>query len=149
MLFLKNLTQQHCGMSMVLMWRSYLLCDFPCADIHKLISSDLLHQAIKETFKDHLVDWVGLYLEITHEKAEADWIMDEIDQRYIHFLSTFIFFYFWVHDLGLQLCQHFPSYANSSMAITLNKQWTGDNSKALMKVCIHIMTYVQLFSLTS
>ena len=68
--------------------------NFPCADIHELISSDLLHQAIKGMFKDHLVDWVGLYLEITHEKTKADQIMDEIDQRYIYFLSTFIFIYF-------------------------------------------------------
>ncbi|KAF8804851.1 hypothetical protein BYT27DRAFT_7225140 [Phlegmacium glaucopus] len=32
--------------------------DFPCADIYELISSDLLHQAIKGTFKDHLVAWL-------------------------------------------------------------------------------------------
>ena len=30
--------------------------DFPRTDIHELISSDLLHQAIKGTFKDDLVD---------------------------------------------------------------------------------------------
>ena len=54
-------------------------CDFPHADIHELISSDLLHQAIKGTFKDHLVDWVGEYLEITYEKAEAERILNEID----------------------------------------------------------------------
>ena len=49
-------------------------CDFPRADIHELILSDLLHQAIKgtSTFKDHLVKWVGEYLEITYEKAEAE-----------------------------------------------------------------------------
>ena len=59
-------------------------CDFPRADIHKLISSDLLHQAIKGTFKDHLVDWVGAYLKIIeYEKAEAERIMDEIDRRYV------------------------------------------------------------------
>ena len=56
-------------------------CDFPRADIHELISSDLLHQAIKGTFKDHLVDWVRGWLEMTYEKAEADRIMDEIDRR--------------------------------------------------------------------
>ncbi|KAH9993136.1 hypothetical protein BJV74DRAFT_877811 [Russula compacta] len=31
--------------------------DFPQADIHKLLSVDLLHQVIKGTFKDHLVMW--------------------------------------------------------------------------------------------
>ncbi|KAG1830978.1 hypothetical protein DFJ58DRAFT_719599 [Suillus subalutaceus] len=33
--------------------------DFPRADIHELIALDLLHQLIKGTFKDHLVEWVG------------------------------------------------------------------------------------------
>ena len=55
--------------------------DFPHADIYELISSDLLHQAIKGTFKDHLVAWVGEYLEAVYETAEANQIMDEIDQR--------------------------------------------------------------------
>ena len=53
--------------------------DFPHADIYELISSDLLHQAIKGTFKDHLVAWVGEYLEAVYETAEANRIMDEID----------------------------------------------------------------------
>ena len=55
--------------------------DFPRADIYELISSDLLHQAIKGTFKDHLVTWVGEYLEAVHETAQANRIMDEIDQQ--------------------------------------------------------------------
>ena len=63
--------------------------DFPHADIHELLSSDLLHQAIKGTFKDHLVEWVGAYLEIKYKKAEAEQIMDEVDQRYISSGSGF------------------------------------------------------------
>jgi hypothetical protein len=55
---------------------------FPRADIHEMLSSDLLHQVIKGTFKDHLVTWVGEYLYLEHSKAEADAIMDEIDRRY-------------------------------------------------------------------
>jgi hypothetical protein len=38
--------------------------NFPCADIHELLAPDLLHQVIKGIFKDHLVLWVGLYLEL-------------------------------------------------------------------------------------
>ncbi|KAG2035207.1 hypothetical protein BDR03DRAFT_983812 [Suillus americanus] len=65
--------------------------DFARADIHELLSLDLLHQIIKGTFKDHLIDWVGEYLEHMH---------------------------------GLR---HFPEGRGFS-------QWTGNDSKALMKV---------------
>ncbi|KIM63519.1 hypothetical protein SCLCIDRAFT_24187 [Scleroderma citrinum Foug A] len=34
--------------------------DFPHANIYELIAPDLLHQIIKGTFKDHLVEWVYL-----------------------------------------------------------------------------------------
>ncbi|KAI0691935.1 hypothetical protein BC835DRAFT_1534514 [Cytidiella melzeri] len=88
--------------------------DFPRADIHELLSPDLLHQIIKGTFKDHLVTWVGQYLELTHGKAQANIIMDDIDRR-IAAVPTFP---------GLR---RFPDGRRF-------KQWTGDDSKALMKV---------------
>jgi len=34
-------------------------------------------------FKDHLVDWVEQYLFLTHDKHEAECIMDDIDHRYV------------------------------------------------------------------
>ncbi|KAF5330759.1 hypothetical protein D9619_005328 [Psilocybe cf. subviscida] len=90
--------------------------DFPRADIHELISSDLLHQAIKGTFKDHLVDWVDKYLEMNYDKAEADRRKDEIDKR-------------------LAATPAFPELRRFKDGIRF-KQWTGDDSKALMKVYI-------------
>ncbi|KAF9545513.1 hypothetical protein CPC08DRAFT_730082 [Agrocybe pediades] len=75
---------------------------FPGADIHTLLSPDLLHQLIKGTFKDHLVTWVNEYLRLKHGKTQSHEIIKDIDQRE-----------------GRDF-----------------EQWTGDDSKALMKVYI-------------
>ncbi|KAJ7213376.1 hypothetical protein GGX14DRAFT_534177 [Mycena pura] len=88
--------------------------NFPRADIHELLSPDLLHQIIKGTFKDHLVTWVGEYLERVHGKTAAEKIMADIDRR-IAAVPPFP---------GLR---RFPEGRGF-------KQWTGDDSKALMKV---------------
>ncbi|THV00701.1 hypothetical protein K435DRAFT_818222 [Dendrothele bispora CBS 962.96] len=90
--------------------------DFPRADIHMMLTSDLLHQTIKGTFKDHLVDWVLEYLVITEGKARAQTIMDDIDCR-IAAMPVFP---------GLRQFPHGRQF----------KQWTGDDSKALMKVFV-------------
>ena len=54
---------------------------FPRADIHEMLSPDLLHQVIKGTFKDHLVSWVEEYLVLEHGKTKAATIMADIDRR--------------------------------------------------------------------
>jgi hypothetical protein len=53
--------------------------DFPCSDIHELISPDLLHQVIRGTFKDHLVTWVEEYLIITHGRSGTNEILADND----------------------------------------------------------------------
>ena len=57
--------------------------DFPSADIYELIAPDLLHQIIKGTFKDHLVEWVEKYLSHVHGDACASVILDNIDRWYV------------------------------------------------------------------
>ncbi|KAL4256965.1 hypothetical protein AB1N83_009946 [Pleurotus pulmonarius] len=88
--------------------------DFPRSDIHEMMAPDLLHQIIKGTFKDHLVTWVGEYLKLEHGAAEADRIMDVIDHRI-------------AATPGFPGLRRFPDGRRF-------KQWTGDDSKALMKV---------------
>ncbi|KAG1846007.1 hypothetical protein C8R48DRAFT_750689 [Suillus tomentosus] len=88
--------------------------DFPRADIHELLSFDLLHQLIKGAFKDHLVDWVSKYLKAVHGTKRSEEIMSDIDRR-VAAVASFA---------GLR---RFPQGRDF-------KQWTGDDSKALMKV---------------
>ncbi|KAF8176827.1 hypothetical protein K438DRAFT_1978871 [Mycena galopus ATCC 62051] len=55
--------------------------EFLHADIHELLSVDLLHQLIKGTFKDHLVTWVNEYLHLTYGEKRALEIIQDIDHR--------------------------------------------------------------------
>ena len=55
---------------------------FPRADIHELLTPDLLHQLVKGMFKDHLVQWISDYLNAVHSASRAEAILDEIDRRY-------------------------------------------------------------------
>ncbi|KAG1867188.1 hypothetical protein DFJ58DRAFT_654472, partial [Suillus subalutaceus] len=107
--------------------------DFAHADIHELLSPDLLHQIIKGILKDHLVDWVEEYLTITHSAHHAAKIMDDIDCRIAA-----------VAPLAGLRC--FPDGCGF-------KQWTGNDSKALMKVrcsnaCLDFCYLVQHEALT-
>ncbi|KAJ3804333.1 hypothetical protein F5876DRAFT_83350 [Lentinula aff. lateritia] len=87
---------------------------FPRADIHEMLAPDLLHQIIKGCFKDSLVEWCIEYLTIEHGEARANEILDDIDRR-LAVVPAFP---------GLRRFPHGRRF----------KQWTGDDSKALMKV---------------
>ncbi|KAH9988442.1 hypothetical protein BJV74DRAFT_885330 [Russula compacta] len=87
---------------------------FPRADIHDLLTPDLLHQVIKGAFKDHFVMWVNEYLYEEYGQARAHAIIEDIDHR-ISAVPPFP---------GLR---RFPDGRGFI-------QWTGDDSKALMKV---------------
>jgi hypothetical protein len=52
---------------------------FPWADIHELLTPDLLYQLIKGAFKDHLVTWVNDYITAEYPASEAQKILDDID----------------------------------------------------------------------
>ncbi|KAJ7099636.1 hypothetical protein C8R43DRAFT_1092365 [Mycena crocata] len=90
---------------------------FPRADIYEVLSPDLLHQVIKgtySTFKDHLVAWVGEYLDAVHGAKKAKKIMADIDRR-------------------IAAVPPFPGLRRFTEGRGF-KQWTGDDSKAVMKV---------------
>ncbi|KAI0000685.1 hypothetical protein BJV74DRAFT_876935 [Russula compacta] len=88
--------------------------DFPRADIHELLSPDLLHQVIKGIFKDHIVMWVNEYLLEVHGETRGLEIIADID----HHISAVPAF------PGLRC---FPDGRDFT-------QWTGDDLKVLMKV---------------
>ena len=55
---------------------------FPQANVHELLSPDILHQLIKGVFKDHLVTWIEEWIFANHTKNKAREILDDIDRRY-------------------------------------------------------------------
>ncbi|KAF9010818.1 hypothetical protein BDQ17DRAFT_1387964 [Cyathus striatus] len=92
---------------------------FPRANIHELLSPDLLHQVIKGTFRDHIVEWVSAYI-LGEYKPRGDDVLQDIDHR-ISAVPPF------------PELRRFPDGRDF-------KQWTGDDSKALMKVYLTAIT---------
>ncbi|KIM37067.1 hypothetical protein M413DRAFT_423911 [Hebeloma cylindrosporum] len=98
---------------------------FPRADIHVLLSPDLLHQLIKGTFKDHLVTWVNEYLHVKYGESRALEIIHDIDRRFPTSISAVPSY------AGLRRFSEGRDFA----------QWTGDDSKALMKVRLRFIQH--------
>ncbi|KAK0227298.1 hypothetical protein EDD85DRAFT_957914 [Armillaria nabsnona] len=68
--------------------------DFPCADIHQILTSDLLHQVIKGSFKDHLVEWIGDYLVITatYEATSLEDCPEIMSHTYVYHSAIALFY---------------------------------------------------------
>ncbi|KAF6746939.1 hypothetical protein DFP72DRAFT_1150192, partial [Ephemerocybe angulata] len=90
---------------------------FPRANIHDLLSPDLLHQIIKGTFKDHLVSWIVEWME---KQEDGKKLVTEMDRR-------------------IKVSPHFAGLRRFNDGRNF-KQWTGNDSKALMKVFLPAIT---------
>lgn len=106
---------------------------FPRADIHELLAPDLLHQIIKGTFKDHLVDWVEQYIKTSPEtKKDSKRILADIDRR-----CAIVPFFVNAHVIliysRIVAVPPFPGLRKFHEGRNF-KQWTGNDSKGLMKV---------------
>ncbi|CAA7264657.1 unnamed protein product [Cyclocybe aegerita] len=91
--------------------------NFLWADIHKLLAPDLLHQIIKGTFKDHIVDWVEQYIKQNNTKSKANKILTDIDRCI---------------PIRIAIVPLFPGLRHFHQGCGF-KQWTGNDSKGLMK----------------
>jgi hypothetical protein len=95
---------------------------FPRADIHELLSPDLLHQVIKGIFKDHLVQWVGIILSATRARPALtkSWVI-LTDGKFRRASTTFLI----VFPLGFPLFRHFKVFGGFlTGATSLNGQAT-------------------------
>ncbi|KAJ3574491.1 hypothetical protein NP233_g1717 [Leucocoprinus birnbaumii] len=85
---------------------------FPQADLHEFLAPDVLHQIIKGTFKDHLVDWVEQFIKSEYGDRAPE-ILADIDRR-------------------IAVVPYFPGRRHFH-EVRGFKQWTDDDSKGLIE----------------
>ena len=90
---------------------------FPCANIHKLLSPDILHQLIKGAFKDHLVMWIEEWIVANHSEHKANEILDDIDWQYVYWSPEITML---MITIELRVSPHLLDYAGSLRAEGLN-----------------------------
>jgi len=79
------------------LWLQPFTYDFPRADIHEILSPDLLQQWIKGSFRDHLVTRMGEYLVLEHGETCANEMMDDIGRRYFSFFGFNLYITVLIH----------------------------------------------------
>ena len=82
--------------------------------------------------------WVEEYLVLTYGQTRANVILDDIDRRCVFLQHALTNQFNLIVTHRIRLVPSFPGLRRFPQGRGF-KQWTGDDSKALMKVCSHTL----------